>query len=47
VSQPILNGPAWRTAMSVVPEGPRCAAGVPDTGPAAGSYCMDASFMLF
>jgi len=33
--------------VSVVPEGLRCAAGVPDTGLAAGSYCMDASFMLF
>src|SRR5262249_14280998 len=33
--------------MSVVPEVLRCAAGVPDTGLAAGSYCMNASLMLF
>jgi len=43
----IVNGRARRTAVSVVPEGLRCAAGVPDTGLAAGPYCMDASFMLF
>ena len=41
------DGRARRAAMSVVPEGLRCAAGAPDTGPGAGSYCMDASFMLF
>src|SRR5215467_10532632 len=33
--------------MSVGPEGLRCAAGAPDTGPAACSYDVDASFMLF
>ena len=43
----IVNGRAGRAAVSVVPEALRCAAGVPDTGLAAGSYCMAASFMLF
>ena len=43
----IVDGRARRTAVSVVPEGLRRAAAVPDTGRAAGSYCMDASLMLF